>query len=47
MSSFSVQEMVTLEVSISYTLMSRSQGFVIKTAAECLEGEWSLVVEIY
>jgi hypothetical protein len=45
--SFSMQEMVNLEDSISYTFMSRNKRFIIEIAAECLEGEGNLVDEFY
>ncbi|KAH6714133.1 kinase-like domain-containing protein [Leptodontidium sp. MPI-SDFR-AT-0119] len=47
MYSFSMQEMVTLEDSISYTFMSRDKRFIIEIAAERLGGEGSLVDEFY
>jgi hypothetical protein len=45
--SFSMQEMVNLEDSISYTFMSRNKRFIIEIAAERLEGEGNLVDEFY
>ena len=47
MYSFSMQEMVMLEDSISYTFMSRNKRFIIEIAAKRLEGEGGLVDEFY
>jgi len=47
MYSFSMQNIVTLEDSFSYTFMSRNKRFVIEIAAERLEGEGSLIGEFY
>lgn len=42
-----MQEMVSLEDSISYTFMSRNKRFIIEIGAEHLEGEGNLVDEFY
>jgi len=47
MYSFSMQEMLEMEDSISYTFMSRNKRFIVEIDACHLEGEGSLVDEFY